>query len=143
MIIAIRPAVKKLLLTVLVVLWLLLLYYDWQRVQAQQNVSDLAQLQQQAQRLARLQSGRSTLSPAPQQLTSLIEQAARHHHLTLLEITLGQDDISVALPQVPFERVNAWLADLQRNHGIHIQKLQVTALPETGMVRVATLRLQG
>lgn len=141
----IQPNVKK-IATVFSALFLLgaLIFYGYHQNKAQQAQSDLLNLQQYAQRLALLQS---TLPPPESRalpLTTLIEQSTMRHRLTPTAITPDpeEDALSITLPPLPFSKLIAWLADLQREHDIQVQTLQVTPLPSPGVVRVDVLRLQ-
>lgn len=138
-----RPYGKKLTLicTALLGLGLLVGYY-YQQALARQAAADLLELQHHAQRLARLQSAQPNLESFSQPLTTVIEQSALRHQLTLIAMEPEDDEINLALAPMPFDRLVSWLAELQREHAIRVQTLEVTALPAPGAIHVDTLRLQ-
>ncbi|HGM5491612.1 TPA: type II secretion system protein GspM [Serratia fonticola] len=120
----------------------LLVSYYYLQAQAQRAAADLLALQHHAQRLARLQSAQPNVASLSLPLTTVIEQSALRHQFTLISMDPEEDEISLALAPIPFDRLIAWLAELQREHAIRVQTLEVTALPAPGAIHVDTLRLQ-
>lgn len=138
-----RPYGKKpaLLCAALLGLGLLVGYY-YQQTQSRQAIADLLELQHHAQRLVRLQSAQPSAASLSLPLTTVIEQSVLRHQLTLIAMEPEDDEINLTLAPMPFDRLVSWLAELQREHAIRVQALEVTALPAPGEIHVDTLRLQ-
>lgn len=138
-----QPYGKKLALACAALLGLgLLVGYFYQQAQARQAAADLLDLQHHVQRLARLQSVQPSVASLSLPLKTVIEQSALRHQLTLISMEPEDDEINLALAPMPFDRLIAWLAELQREHTIRVQTLEVTALPAPGAIHVDALRLQ-
>lgn len=138
-----RPYGKKIALVCVALAGLCLLAsYCYQRGQAQQAANDLLNLQHLAQRLTRLQATQPMPTSLPLAPEKIVEQSAQRHRLTLVTIKPTSDGLDVALYPMPFDPLIAWLAELQREQGIKVQTLEVTALPTPGMVRIDRLQLQ-
>ncbi|MGF6190052.1 type II secretion system protein GspM [Serratia sp. 2723] len=120
----------------------LLVSYCYQLAQARQAAADLLELQHHAQRLARLQLAQPSVESLSLPLTTVIEQSALRHQLTLISMEPEEDEINLTLAPMPFDRLIIWLAELQREHAIRVQTLKVTALPAPGTIHVDALRLQ-
>lgn len=142
MIALVQPYAKKITLASIAMLFLcLLVFYGYQRVQAQRVTGELLALQQSAQRLARLQSVAppNSLSIA---FEDLVEQSAQQHQLRLLSLTPQQQELDIDLSPMPFNQLISWLATLQREYDIKVTKLQISALSSPGEIQVEALRLQ-
>lgn len=120
----------------------LLVGYYYLQIQARQAAADLLDLQHHAQRLSRLQAAQPIPASLSLPLTTVIEQSALRHQITLVSVAPLNDEINVVLPPMPFDRLIAWLGELQREHDIRVQTLAVTALSSPGVIRVDALRLQ-
>lgn len=120
----------------------LLVGYYYQQAQARQAAAENTELQHHVQRLDRLQSAQPRVKNPLLPFTSVIEQSALRHQLTLITMKPDEDEISLALAPMSFDRLIVWLAELQREHAIRVQTLEVTALPAPGMIHIDTLRLQ-
>lgn len=136
-----QPYGKKLAFAALLGLGLVMGYF-YQQAQARQAAADLLDLQHHVQRLARLQSVQPSVASLSLPLKTVIEQSALRHQLTLISMEPEDDEINLALAPMSFERLIAWLAELQREHTIRVQTLEVTALPAPGAIQVNALRLQ-
>lgn len=138
-----RPYGTKLAFACVALLGLgLLVSFYYQQAQARQAAADLLELQHHAQRLARLQSAQPSVASLSLPLTTVIEQSALRHQFTLLSMQPEEDEISLTLAPMPFDRLIVWLAELQREHAIRVQTLEVTPLSAPGAVHIETLRLQ-
>lgn len=138
-----QPYGTKLALAFIALLGLgLLMGYYYQQAQARQAAAENVELQHHAQRLARLQSAQPRVKSPLLSLTTVIEQSALRHQLPLITMEPDEDEISLALAPMPFDRLIVWLAELQREQAIRVQTLEVTALPAPGTIRIDTLRLQ-
>lgn len=133
---------KKITLAGITVLFLcLLVFYGYQRIQAQQITTEFLSLQQSAQHLVRLQS----VTPSNTLTTSFedhVEQSAKKHQLPLLSLTPQQQELDIALSPISFKQLISWLAELQREYNIRVTRLQISALSSPGEIQVDVLRLQ-
>ncbi|WP_431223440.1 type II secretion system protein GspM [Serratia sp. L9] len=138
-----QPYGKKIALAFAALVGLsLLVSYCYQRGQAQQAANDLLNLQHLAQRLARLQAFQPMPASLPLAPEKIIEQSAQRHRLARVAIAPSDGGFEVTLSPMPFDLLIAWLAELQREQGIRVQAIEVTALPASGMVRIDRLLLQ-
>lgn len=143
MTVPLQPPGKKTALAFAALLGLGLLFsYCYHRAQARQAETDLLNLQHQAQRLARLQSALPALTSPSLPQKTVIEQSAQRHRLALKAVTPEEGGFSVTVSPMAFERLIAWLAELQRDQDIRVQTLEVTALPVPGSIRIDALHLQ-
>lgn len=120
----------------------LLAFYGYQLTQVQQAQQDLFNLQQSTQRLAYLQASHPQPASLSTPLNVVIAESALRYRVTLITVKQEDDEVNIALSPLPFEQLIAWLAELQREHGIQVRTLQLTALPALGMVQTDALQLQ-
>lgn len=119
----------------------LLVFYGYQRIQVKHAANTLFMLQQSTRILTYSSSNQS--SPSQKlSFSSIIEQTAKRHQITLSAITIQERELNISLPPMLFNQLVAWLAELQREYDIRVSMLQITALPSQGMIRIDVLRLQ-
>lgn len=106
-------------------------------LQEQQEVRQLA-----GQMLARQQSGQNGNS-SNQNLTSLLNETTRNHGLTMENIQPSGNSARVRLGASDFNRVLAWLHDMEIKHGLQITDLTITADRNPGVVQVNIQLTQG
>jgi len=134
---------QKVVLVAVLILWVSLqTVYFYQQIQARQAANTLENLQPYVQRLARLQASQPTPTSAAIPLTTLIKKSSQRHRVKLVGLTPQDGDMAVALAPMPFNQFIAWLAELQREHGIQVRSLHITAQPSSEQIHIDTLRLQ-
>ncbi len=114
--------------------------------QAQQDVKIESELSAWVtQKSAQLQSlrassgssaGRSNV-PLNQAITSSISR----YGLEIERLQPQQDTIQVWLKAMPFNTLTQWLEDLEKNFGVHVIFIEVSATDITGVVEVRRLQL--
>ncbi len=137
------------------VLLLGLLYWAvWQPQQerianAERNIlaqqQTLRWLDEKAQEVVNLRAmGRqSNLVDPDVNLSQLINQTVQRSQIRLTRIQPNNDSIQVWADEVEFNRLLSWLEMLQKEHGVQVLNLEVTALPREGAVRIQRLTLGG
>lgn len=107
--------------------------------------ADAAQIQRQAQEVARLKAS-VTLPPRGAAIKSAIQQAINEAGLdskTLQVNLLDEGRANMTMASVSFDAWTAMAANLQKNHGIRLESCAIEALPEPGMVSVRAVLTAG
>ncbi|CAI2092010.1 General secretion pathway, M protein [Serratia ficaria] len=75
-------------------------------------------------------------------IETLIKHAALSHGVPLQGVTFHDDDMNVSLSETSFSRLIGWLAEIQRDFGIVVKKLQVKVTADGDNVKVDALCLE-
>ncbi|HEY7774831.1 MAG TPA: type II secretion system protein M [Marinagarivorans sp.] len=105
------------------------------------NQAVLAQ-QAEVRRLASIVLGMQQGGTAPRNLAQVTNQSLRNHGLRMEDFQpTGENDVRVRLASVEFNKVMAWLDELENKEGIQIAEVSVTASDVKGMLNNVTVKL--
>ena len=131
------------LLYILIFMVLLPMQNDLERTEK----SNLAALQEQeevrqlaGQLLARQQAGQGAVT---QNLTSLLNDSTREFGLTMENVQPSGSSARVRLGASDFNKVVAWLNEMENKHGLQINDVTITADRNPGLVQVNLQLTQG
>lgn len=104
-------------------------------LQEQEEVRQLA-----GQLLARQQAGQGAVA---QNLTSLLNDSTREFGLTMENVQPSGNSARVRLGASDFNKVVAWLNEMENKHGLQINDVTITADRNPGVVQVNLQLTQG
>jgi general secretion pathway protein M len=114
--------------------------------QAQQNVKIESELsawvtQKSAELKSLRASSGSGAGRANMPLNQAVTSSISRYGLEIERLQPQQDTIQVWLKVMPFNTLTQWLEDLEKNFGVHVIFIEVSATDVTGVVEVRRLQL--
>lgn len=109
------------------------------KLKQQQQLNDWAKQQiaiiQQSKRSGSTQKSAGSM-------TQLINSAARKHNISIARLQPQKDDlVKVGLDDIGFNRLVAWLQELNTRHGVRVENIDFAKSDEVGKVTVRRLDL--
>ncbi|MBY5923518.1 type II secretion system protein GspM [Ferrimonas balearica] len=101
---------------------------------------NLSQIKENASRYVSLQRGSSN-RPGGGNLSQIVSRTAASAGLTIARMQPQGDNLQLWLEDTQFEKLMAWLAELQQQNGVNVEALDITAANDPGLIQVRRLQL--
>lgn len=119
----------------------LLALYIQQKNRVQQAVSELSQLQRDAQRIVRLRRYQHPSIPQDIPIQTLLKVAAENSGIRLGAVRSDEKALEVMLPPQPVKPLLLWLENLQHEYGIRVDLIDLSLSGDVDEVVVKKLML--
>lgn len=114
-------------------------YCLYQFYQMKQHEQRLVALNGQVAAITQLRARLPPVATPASLLRQRLLQSAQKHQIPITRLSDSEQGVQVILPALPFERLTAWLAELQREQGIRVVRLAVEPEQQPGRVNVHQL----
>lgn len=109
------------------------------QITAQSNT--LAEVKSIGQKIVNLQGGSSTKRTSGS-LNQIVNRSAKLYSVKIERMQTKSDSLQLWLTDMPFDSLLGWIDNLEQQHGVVTENLDISATDISGMVKVRRLQLR-
>lgn len=109
------------------------------QITAQSNT--LAEVKSIGQKIVNLQGGASTKRTSGS-LNQIVNRSAKLYSVKIERMQTKSDSLQLWLTDMPFDSLLGWIDNLEQQHGVVTENLDISATDISGMVKVRRLQLR-